>query len=297
MRDVLIALIPATVVAIAYFGLNALILVVAAVASAVLSEFAIQKLTHKKVTISDCSAAVTGLLLALNLPAGCRWWVAVLGSAFAIIIVKQAFGGLGQNFMNPALAARAVLMTAYPAMMSGSAYKAPAFMGDAVSGATPLALLKEGYTASVPYTWEMLLGLRGGVIGEVCILALVIGFVYLLIRQVITWHIPVIYIGIVFLGGLLIHDFNLEMAAVYTLSGGLFLGAIFMATDYTTNPNTIAGQCIFAAGCAVLTLCIRQFSSLPEGVSYSILMMNLVTPLIDRYVNPLLFGRRKRNVA
>ena len=175
MRDVLIALIPATVVAIAYFGLNALILVVAAVASAVLSEFAIQKLTRKKVTISDCSAAVTGLLLALNLPAGCRWWVAVLGSAFAIIIVKQAFGGLGQNFMNPALAARAVLMTAYPAMMSGSAYKAPAFMGDAVSGATPLALLKEGYTASVPYTWEMLLGLRGGVIGEVCILALVIG--------------------------------------------------------------------------------------------------------------------------
>jgi len=297
MRDVLIALIPATIVAIVYFGLDALILVVASVASAVLSEFAVQKLTHKKVTISDCSAAVTGLLLALNLPAGCRWWVAVLGAAFAIVIVKQAFGGLGQNFMNPALAARAVLMTAYPTMMSGEAYRAPGFMGDAVSGATPLALLKEGYTASVPYSWEMLLGLRGGVIGEVCVLALVIGFVYMLIRQVITWHIPVIYIGIVFLGGLLIHDFELEMATIYTLSGGLFLGAIFMATDYTTNPNTIAGQCIFAAGCAVLTLCIRQFSSLPEGVSYSILLMNLVTPLIDRYVNPLLFGRRKRNVA
>lgn len=297
MRDVLIALAPATVVAIVYFGLNALILVAVSVAAAVLTEWIIQKLTHKKVTISDCSAAVTGLLLALNLPVGCRWWAAALGAAFAIAIVKQAFGGLGQNFMNPALAARAVLMTAYPAMMSGTSYQSPNFWGDAVSGATPLSLLKDGYTASLPFSWEMFLGLRGGVIGEVCTLALVIGLVYLLIRRVITWHIPVIYIGLVFLAGLVLNGFNLEVALCYTLGGGLFLGAIFMATDYTTNPNTIRGQAIFAVGCAILTVCIRQFGSMPEGVSYSILLMNLVTPLIDRFINPPLFGRRKRHAA
>ncbi len=300
MRDVLIALAPASIVAIVYFGLNALILIASSVSSAILTEFLIQKLTHRKVTISDCSAAVTGLLLALNLPSGCRWWVAVLGAAFAIAVVKQAFGGLGQNFMNPALAARAVLLIAYPTMMSGSAYKTPNFWGnvpDAVSSATPMTLIKSGNMASLPPITDLLLGLRGGVIGEVCTVALVLGFVYLLIRRVITWHIPVIYIGTVFVFGLILYRFNFTVALTYTMGGSIFLGSIFMATDYTTNPNTIPGQCIFAFGCAILTILIRQFGSLPEGVSYSILLMNLVTPLIDRYVNPRLFGRRKKNAA
>lgn len=254
MRDVLISLVPVTIVAIVYFGFNALLLVVASVGSAVATEFIVQKATHRKVTISDCSAAVTGLLLALNLPAGCAWWAAILGGAFAIAIVKQAFGGIGQNFMNPALAARAVMMTAYPAMMSGVAYQSPSFWTDAVSSATPLAQMKSGVFDALPGAWQMFMGFRGGVIGEACTLALVAGFVYLLVRKVITWHIPVVYIGIMFAAGLVLYNFNFELALTYIFGGGLFLGAIFMATDYTTNPNTIKGQVIFAVGCAILTI-------------------------------------------
>ena len=296
MRDVLIALAPATVVAIVYYGLPALWLVLASVASAVLTEYLIQKLTHRQIQIRDLSAAVTGLLLALNLPAGCTWWVAAIGGAVAIAILKQIYGGLGCNFMNPALGGRAILMIAYPALMSSAAYRAPN-MVDAVSSATPLALIKDGNMAELPSLLDMFLGMRSGVIGEACIAALVIGFVYLLIRRVITWHIPVIYIGLVFLAGLFMYNCDFQAALAYAMGGGLFLGAIFMATDYVTNPNTIKGQCIFAVGCAVITVLIRRFGSTPEGVSYAILLMNLATPLIDRYCGPTLYGGKKKNAA
>jgi len=292
MRDVLVALLPATAVAVFYFGWNALLLVVLGVGSAVGTEALIQKLTHKKVTVYDLSAAVTGVLLALNLPAGAPWWLPVIGSAAAIALAKQAFGGLGFNFMNPALIGRAVLLAAWPASMTGSAVIAPTMFGmvDAVSSATPLAMLKEGVTESLPSLMDLFLGNIPGTIGEVSTLALLAGGAYLLLRRVITWHIPVFYIGTVALLTFLFKGFDFYLTLVYTLGGGLFLGAIFMATDYVSNPSTIKGQILFAAGCGILTTVIRLYGGYPEGVRYSILLMNVATPLIDKYVRDRAFG-------
>lgn len=286
MRDVMIALLPATAFGIYIFGLNALMVVLVSVVFAILTEAVIQKLMHKKVTVSDGSAAVTGLLLALNLPPSVPFWIPMLGSAFAVAIVKQAFGGLGHNFINPALAARAFLLASWPTIMT--TWTIPG--ADAVSSATPLGALKLGETLSA-YP-DMFIGNIGGCIGETSAIALIIGGLYLIARRVIDPRIPVVYIGTVALftwiagpSGLFTGD-----ALYHILGGGLMLGAFFMATDYTTSPMSGTGKVVFAAGCGVLTSVIRLWGGYPEGVSYSILIMNLVVPLIDKAFMPKRFG-------
>ena len=288
MRDVIIALLPATVLGVVFFGLSALWVVLVSVAAAVATEAILQLLMKKKVTISDGSAAVTGLLLALNLPPSVPLYIPLVGSVFAIALVKQCFGGLGSNFINPALAARAFLMVSWPTQMT--TWTMPV---DAVSTATPLAALKvAGAGAPSPYL-DMFLGNVGGCIGETSAIALIIGGLYLIVRRVIDPRIPFVYIATVALftwvagpEGLFTGD-----ALYHILAGGLMLGAFFMATDYTTSPMSGKGKVIFALGCGVLTSVIRLWGGYPEGVSYSILLMNLVVPLIDRAFKPRMFGR------
>ncbi len=289
MRDVIIALVPATAAGIFYFGIPALILIIAAIASAVFFEWLYQKITKKPITISDLSAVVTGLLLAMNLPAAAPIWVAIVGSAFAIIIGKQLFGGLGQNFINPALAGRAFLLASYPTEMT--TWTAPVgFSGaDAVAVATPLAEMKTGAlpTASV---MELAMGNVGGCIGETCAIALILGGVYLIVKHVISWKIPVIYIATVLVLTTLIGRHGVRMPIHELFAGGLMLGAFFMATDYASSPVTPKGQVIFAVGCGLITTLIRIFGGYPEGVSYSILIMNCCVPLIERFTEPTIFG-------
>lgn len=289
MRDVLIALLPATAAGIYYFGVSALILIVASIVSAVFFEWLYEKLLKKPVTISDLSAVVTGLLLAMNLPAAAPIWVAIVGSAFAIIFAKQLFGGLGQNFINPALAGRAFLLASYPTEMT--TWTAPTgFSGaDAVTVATPLAELKAG-TVPTASLADVILGNVGGTIGETCAVALIIGFVYLLWKHVISWKIPVIYVATVFVLFAVLGRSGVRMPVYELFAGGLMLGAIFMATDYASSPVTPKGQIIFAVGCGLLTYLIRSFGGYPEGVSYSILIMNLCVPLIERFTEPKIFG-------
>lgn len=287
MRDVVIALMPATVMGIVYFGFQALMLIVVSIAAAVISEALYQKATKQKVTITDLSAVVTGLLLAMNVPASAPWWVPVVGSAFAIVVAKQLFGGLGQNFVNPALAGRAFLMASYPSIMADFGATVPA---DAVSTATPLALLKAGNVADLPSLTDALIGNIGGTIGETCAIALIIGGIYLIWKQVISWRMPVVYIATVFVLSALIGRNGIRMPLYELFVGGLMLGAFFMATDYATSPLTPNGQFIYAAGCGLLTVLIRTFGGYPEGVSYSILIMNLCVPLIERYTKPTIFG-------
>lgn len=287
MRDVIIALIPATAAGIFYFGVKALILIVASIVSAVFFEWLYEKLLKKPVTISDLSAVVTGLLLAMNLPAAAPIWVAIVGSAFAIIFAKQLFGGLGQNFINPALAGRAFLLASYPTEMT--TWSVPnGLAADAATYATPLAQLKAGtLDASIG---QLALGQVGGTIGETCAIALIIGFIYLLYKHVISWKIPVIYVATVFVLFALIGRHGVRMPVHEIFAGGLMLGAIFMATDYASSPVTPKGQIIFALGCGILTYLIRTFGGYPEGVSYSILIMNLCVPLIERFTEPTIFG-------
>jgi electron transport complex protein RnfD len=288
MRDVLIALVPASVMGIYYFGMRALILMVAAIVSAVFFEWLYEKLLKKPVTISDLSAVVTGLLLAMNMPASAPIWVAVVGSAFAIIFAKQLFGGLGQNFINPALAGRAFLLASYPTEMT-SWTSAGNFGADAVAVATPLAQLKAGVTPDASFA-DVLVGNIGGCIGETCAIALIIGGIYLIVKHVINWKVPVIYIATVFILTALIGRKGIRVPAYEIFAGGLMLGAFFMATDYASSPVTPKGQIIFAIGCGLLTTLIRIFGGYPEGVSYSILIMNLVVPLIERFTEPTIFG-------
>ena len=292
MIDVIIALLPATACGVYFFGLNALWIVLVCVVSAVGTEALLQKLMRRKVTAFDGSAALTGLLLALNLPpmAPGMLWLPFVGAAFAIAIVKQAFGGLGSNFLNPALAARAFMMASWPAAMT--AWTMPV---DAVSAATPLAALKYGGNALSPYL-DLAVGNVGGTIGETSAIALVLGGMYLLIRRVIDWRIPVVFIGTVALftfiagpEGLFTGD-----ALYHILAGGLMLGAIYMATDYSSSPMSNKGKLVFAFGCGVLTSVIRLWGGYPEGVSYSILLMNLAVPLLDRAFKPKLFGSIKK---
>ncbi|NLV37294.1 MAG: RnfABCDGE type electron transport complex subunit D [Clostridiaceae bacterium] len=290
MRDVIIALIPAMLASVYHFKVDAAMLILATVLSCVLSEYAWNKITRKPNTISDLSAVVTGILLALNLSPAVPIWIAAIGGAFAIIIVKQLFGGLGHNFVNPALAARAFMMASWPVQMT--TWQLPGW--DAVSSATPLALIKEGSEAAgqLPQFRDIFLGNIAGTIGETSALAILIGAAYLFIRRVITPEIPLAFIGTVgimtwilggaqpFTGDYLYHIF----------SGGLMLGAFFMATDYTTSPMTIKGRLIMGVGCGLLTSVIRLYGGYPEGVSYSILLMNLVVPMIDRFMIPKSFG-------
>ncbi|MBQ7758751.1 RnfABCDGE type electron transport complex subunit D [Anaerotignum sp.] len=288
MRDVVIALVPATAAGIYYFGLKALILIVASIVSAVFFEWLYEKLMKKPITISDLSAVVTGLLLAMNLPAAAPVWVAIVGSAFAIIFAKQLFGGLGQNFINPALAGRAFLLASYPTEMTTWSVPNGLEVADAATYATPLAQLKAGYLdASLG---ELLMGQCGGTIGETCAIALIIGGVYLLYKHVISWKIPVIYIATVAILFAVIGRQGVRMPLHEICAGGLMLGAIFMATDYASSPVTPKGQIIFAVGCGLLTYLIRTFGGYPEGVSYSILIMNCCVPLIERFTEPTIFG-------
>ncbi len=288
MRDVIIALVPASVMGIYYFGLRALMLMVAAIVSAVFFEWLYQKLLKKPITISDLSAVVTGLLLAMNLPAAAPVWVAIVGSAFAIIFAKQLFGGLGQNFINPALAGRAFLLASYPTEMT-SWTSAGNFGVDAVAVATPMAQLKGGVMPDASFT-DVLVGNIGGCIGETCAIALIIGGIYLIAKHVINWKVPVIYIATVFVLTALIGRKGLRVPVYEIFAGGLMLGAFFMATDYASSPVTSKGQIIFALGCGLLTTLIRIFGGYPEGVSYSILIMNLTVPLIERLTEPTIFG-------
>ncbi len=286
MRDVLIALTPAMIAGIIYFGIRALYLTVICVITCVLTEWLYDKIMHKKTTIDDLSAVVTGVLLAFNLPASASWWIAFVGSIFAILVVKQIFGGIGHNFVNPALAARAFLMTCWGARMTGGAF----IPVDAVTSATPLGILKEKLAENLPSYMNLFLGTNVyGCIGEVSKIALIAGGIYLICRRVITWKIPVIYIGTVFVLSLIFGQDPLFQI----LAGGLMLGAIFMATDYTTSPITSKGQIIYAVGCGLITVIIRQYGAYPEGVSYSILLMNVAAPLIDRYTKPRVFGIEK----
>ena len=299
MRDVIIALLPATAVGIIIFGINSLFIVLICVATAMIAEALLQLMMRRKVTVGDGSAAVTGLLLALNLPPSVPWWIPIIGSVFAIAIVKQCFGGIGHNFVNPALAARAFLVISWPVAMTTWTIPesativdaaASATLADAVSSATPLTALQTG-EALTPHI-DMFLGNIGGCIGETSALALIIGGLYLVIRRVIDPRLPLVYIGTVALftfvagpQGLFTGD-----ALYHILGGGLMIGAIFMATDYTTSPMTGMGKCVFALGCGILTSVIRLWGGYPEGVSYSILLMNLAVPLIDRAFVPKLYG-------
>lgn len=285
MLDVIIALTPAMIGAIYFFGLNAAKLIVLSVASAVLFEAGAQKFFKKDILIGDLSAVVTGLLLAFNLPANAPWWVAVFGAAFAIIIVKEFFGGIGSNFMNPALAARAALVASWPAIMGN--YINP----DGIASATPLAIMKSGSTA-LPSINRMFMGDIGGSLGETSAILLLIGAAYLLIRKVIDWKIPVFYIGTTAIM-LLLLGINPDMIVYHVLGGGLILGAFFMATDYSSSPVTPIGKIIFGIGAGILTAVIRVKGGMPEAVSYAILLMNVASPVIERFTKPKVFGRVK----
>jgi len=290
MRDVIIALLPATIAAVYFFEVQAAMLILVTVISCVASEYLWCRITKKKNTITDLSAVVTGMLLAFNLPPALPLWIAVIGGVFATIIVKQLFGGLGHNFVNPALAARAFLMASWPVQMT--TWQTPGW--DAVSSATPLAIMKYGSEApgEMPGIWDMFIGNIGGCIGETSALALLIGAAYLVARKVITLELPLAYIGTVgFMTWMLDGESLFTGNFVYHIfAGGLILGAFFMATDYTTSPVTFTGRIIMGIGCGLLTSVIRLYGGYPEGVSYSILLMNLVVPMIDRYIIPKSFG-------
>ena len=280
MLDVIIALIPAFIASIIIFGINAVILTLTCVASCVLAEYISRKVMKRNNTISDLSAVVTGMLLAFNLPVTMPLWIAVVGSVVAIVVVKQMFGGIGKNIANPALVARIVLLVSFPVYMNN--FAVPVIGSDAISAATPLAA---GADSGVSLM-NLFMGVRTGSLGETCIIALLIGGIYLIIRKVISPIIPVVYIGTVAVCYLIMGVDPLY----YLMAGGLMLGAIFMATDYSTSPSTNWGKVIFAVGCGLITFLIRSFAALPEGVSYSIVIMNLLVAFIDRATMPKPFG-------
>lgn len=281
MLDVIIALLPAAIASVVIFGAKALMLIAICVATCVLLEYIARKIMRRDTTIGDLSAVVTGLLLALNLPVDIHPLIAMFGCLVAIVVVKQMFGGIGMNFVNPALAARIVLLVSFPSAMMRWV---PAFwytQPDAVTAATPLT----AQAGTFSYV-DLLIGNCGGSIGEVCAAALLLGGIYLIIRKVISPIIPCVYIGTAALMSLAVGSDPLYQI----LSGGLLLGAIFMATDYTTSPVTKWGKVIFAVGCGVLTILLRAYSNMPEGVSFSILLMNILVPHIERLTAPRTMG-------
>ena len=282
MYQVAAALVPTTAFGVYHFGLHALYIVLISVVSAMIWEFLFQKIAHQKVTALDGSALVTGLLLGLNLPPTVPLWIPVLGSAFAIIFVKQFFGGIGQNFMNPALGARCFLLISFTEIMSN-------YQVDGVSGATPLALLAQGEKVSLR---RLFLGFTGGTIGEVSTVAILLGAIYLLIRKIISWEIPVMYLGFFVIFELIFgsQPGNISFAAAQLCSGGLMLGAFFMATDYVTSPITKKGKILYGALLGILTGILRTFGASAEGVSYAIILGNLLVPLIEKLTIPKAFG-------
>ena len=282
MRDVLIALMPAVAASVLFFGVRALLVEVVCVAVAMACEWAFEKITKKPCTVMDLSAAVTGLILALNLPVDIPIWQAMFGSFVAIIVVKQFFGGIGQNFANPAITARVIMLVAFSGAMT--TWAVPAFT-DATTAATPLAILS-GTEGTLPTLAQMFLGARGGSLGETSCLALLLGGAYLIYRRVITWHTPAAFIGTV-----LVLTALLGRQPLYqVMAGGLFIGAFFMATDYTTSPPTPKGKLIFGLGCGLITVLIRVWGNYPEGVSFSILLMNILNPYICDWTRTKPFG-------
>ena len=288
MGDVLIALLPAVVASVLVFGTRALLLEVVCVASSVLFEYLFRRLLKRSNTITDLSAAVTGLLLAFNLPAGFPIWMAILGCFVAIVIVKQLFGGIGCNFANPAITGRIFLLIAFAGQMTTWPAANSYISGiDAVSGATPLALIKEGSIEALPAVKNLLFGIRGGCLGETCAIALLIGFIYLVLRRVITPPIPVDYVATIALMSLFLGYDPIYMI----LTGGVLLGGIFMLTDYATSPATELGKVVFAVGAGIITMLIRNSSGgYPEGVSFAILLMNILCPYIAKLGHKKPFG-------
>ena len=301
MLDVIIALLPALAWSVYCFGLQALLLTAVSVVSCVFFEWAYRKLMHKSCMVGDLSAVVTGLLLSFVCPPELPCWIIIIGAFFSIVVVKQLYGGIGCNFLNPALAGRAFLLASYATLMT--TWSIPSIRPDVTSAATPMAIMKEGTaeaftTLTSNYTIaDMFIGKVGGSLGEVSALCLLVGGLYLLIRKVISWQIPVAYIGTVAILTLIAApaDINAVQYMLYNVfGGGLMLGAIFMATDYATSPVTKPGQLIFGLGCGLLTCFIRRFGSYPEGVCYSILIMNCTTWLLDKYIRPTIYGAAKK---
>ncbi|MBQ4903402.1 MULTISPECIES: RnfABCDGE type electron transport complex subunit D [Alistipes] len=297
MRDVIVALMPALVVSTVVFGMDVLRVVALSVAACVAFEYLIQRfLVRGPLTVSNGSAAVTGVLLAFNLPASIPWWIVVIGAFVAIAIGKMTFGGLGKNPFNPALVGRVFLLIAYPVQMTSFPMPVNGAF-DALSGATPLAAVKHGAAADVVGVQELLLGNMPGSLGEVAALALLAGFAYLLWRRVIRWHVPVtvlatmaVFAFVYALGKGMTGAALWQLPLFHVLAGGAILGAVFMATDYSTSPMTVRGGVIFAAGIGVITMLIRLWGAYPEGMSFAILIMNACVPLINKYVKPKRFG-------
>ena len=293
MRDVIVALMPALVVSTVVFGMDVLRVVALSVAACVAFEYLIQRfLVRGPLTVSNGSAAVTGVLLAFNLPASIPWWIVVIGAFVAIAIGKMTFGGLGKNPFNPALVGRVFLLIAYPVQMTSFPMPVNGAF-DALSGATPLAAVKHGAAADVVGVQELLLGNMPGSLGEVAALALLAGFAYLLWRRVIRWHVPVtvlatmaVFAFVYALGKGMTGAALWQLPLFHVLAGGAILGAVFMATDYSTSPMTVRGGVIFAAGIGVITMLIRLWGAYPEGMSFAILIMNACVPLINKYVKP-----------
>ena len=304
MLDVIIALLPAMAWSVYCFGWKALLLTAVSVVSCVFFEWAYRKLMKKSCMVGDLSAVVTGILLSFVCPVDLPWWVIIIGAFFSIVVVKQLYGGIGCNFLNPALAGRAILLASYAtAMTTWTLPSSKKELADVISTATPLQIMKEGTVEkfaelTTNYTvGDMFIGRIGGSLGEVSALALLLGGAWLLIRKVISWHTPVAFIGTVAILTLISAPAgidNVQYMLYNVFGGGLMLGAIFMATDYATSPVTKPGQLIFGIGCGLLTCFIRRFGSYPEGVCYSILIMNCTTWLLDKYIRPTIYGAAKK---
>lgn len=290
MLDVIIALIPAIIASAIIFGPQSLFLIAVSVVTCVLSEYVSRRVMKRKNTISDLSAVVTGILLAFNVPVGINPIALAFGGVAAIVVVKQMFGGIGQNFVNPALTARIILMSSFPSQMS--TWARPFYYlhtTDAMTTASPLNVLKTGADGTMPTLLNMFVGVRAGCLGETCALALILGGIYLIVRKVIHPVIPVCYIGTAAIISLIAG----RNVAFDILAGGLLLGAIFMATDYATSPITTKGKIVYAVGMGIITMLIRIYGALPEGVSFSIILMNILVPHIERLTRPRAFGKER----
>ena len=294
MLDVLIALLPTSIAGCILFGWRALLVLAVCVASSVLSEYVFNIVTKKEQTVGDLSAVVTGLLLGLNLHAQAPIWQCVIGSVFAIIVVKCLFGGLGANFANPAITGRIFLLICFAGEIGGGANITSVVKNGAelVTSATPLGTLNQGSVEGLPSLLDMFLGRNAGAIGEVSAIALLIGFIYLVVRRVIHFETPLVFIGTVFVGALIITG-SPVVALYHVLAGGVLLGAIFMATDYVTTPITRSGKMLFCVGAGIITVLIRFYGSYPEGVSFSILLMNILSPYIEKWTAPHALGGKK----
>ena len=290
MLDVIIALLPALIAGVYIFGLRALLVVATCVLTCVTSEFLFNLIVKKSQTVFDLSAIVTGIILALNLRVDAPVWQCIIGSVFAIVVVKCLFGGLGCNFANPAVTGRVFLLLCFTGTIGGGAAPVASISSELVTGATPLAVIQNG--GELPSLLDMFLGLRGGAIGETCIAAIVLGFIYLVVRKVIHFETPIIMVATVFVLSLIV-DNSFNMALYQVISGGLVFGAVFMATDYVTTPITRSGKMIFAFGCGLITFLIRYFGTYPEGVSFAIILMNILSPYIEKWTAPKAFGGKK----